>query len=171
MMEIRFLVPADAVEWKRLRIEALESAPGAFSASLEEYKNLGLDEVKRRLWADQDSFVVGAFDNASLAGMAGFFREKGEKSRHKGRIWGVYVSPEFRGRGIGRTMMEAIIKRAAAIEGLAQVLLSVAVTQSAALGLYRSLGFESWGREPRALNVQGQWIDEEYMVLRLNSWE
>ena len=64
-------------------------------------------------------------------------------------------------------MLEEIVKRARATNGLEQVLLSVAVTQTAAVDLYRSLGFESWGREPRALSINGQCIDEEYMILRL----
>ena len=50
-MEIRFLTPDDRDQWLRLRIEALEGDPQAFSASLEEYRWLNLDEVKRRLWS------------------------------------------------------------------------------------------------------------------------
>lgn len=166
-MQIRLLTPEDAGEWKRLRVEALRGDPRAFSASLEEYQALSLDEVKRRLWADGDAFVVGAFDGALLLGMAGFFRDRGAKSRHKGRIWGVYVTPAHRGEGLARKMMDLIVQRAATMTGLEQVLLSVAVTQSAAMGLYRSLGFESWGREPHALKVDGHPIDEEYLILRL----
>ena len=61
-MEIRFLTPDDAGEWLRLRLEALERDPQAFSASLDEYRSLTIDEVKRRLWSSEDAFVVGAFD-------------------------------------------------------------------------------------------------------------
>ena len=150
-MDIRFLTPDDAAEWLRLRIEALKLAPEAFSASLEEYQSLSLDEVKRRLWSDGDAFVVGAFQENCLIGIAGFYREKGPKSRHKGCGWGVYVTPESRGTGIGRTMMRALLDRGSAIDGVEQVLLSVAATQESAIRLYRSLGFESFGQEPRAL--------------------
>jgi len=45
-------------------------------------------------------------------------------------------------------------------------LLSVTNTQTAALALYRSLGFESFVTEPRALNINGEFIDERYLVLR-----
>jgi ribosomal protein S18 acetylase RimI-like enzyme len=41
----------------------------------------------------------------------------------------------------------------------------VATTETAAVNLYRSLGFKPFGREPRALRVEGKFIDEEYMVL------
>ena len=98
--EVRVLTPEDASEWLTLRLEALEEAPQAFSASLEEYQSLSLDEVKKRLWSTPDAMVVGAFDNGKMTGMAGFFRERGAKSRHKGRVWGVYVTSSQRNRGL-----------------------------------------------------------------------
>ena len=165
-MEIRFLTPDDAAEWLRLRIEALKIAPEAFSASLEEYQSLSLEEVKSRLWSDGDAFVVGAFQDNRLVGMAGFRREKGRKCRHKGRVWGVYVTPESRGAGTGRKMMQGLLDRGSAINGVEQVLLSVAATQEPAIRLYRSLGFESFGREPRGLRIGDRYIDEDYMILR-----
>ena len=164
-MEIRFLTPDDRDQWLRLRIEALEGDPEAFSASLDEYRSLNLDEVKRRLWSDGDAFVLGAFREGCLCGMAGFYREKGPKSRHKGRVWGVYVTPGARGAGIAYQMMQALLERVRMIEGIEQVLLSVSATQEPAIRLYRSLGFQSFGREPRALRIGDRYIDEEYMVL------
>jgi ribosomal protein S18 acetylase RimI-like enzyme len=167
-MEIRFLTSDDAGEWKRLRLEALQGDPEAFSASLEEYQSLSLKEVKRRLWPNEEAFVVGAFEGSRLIGVAGFYREKGPKSCHKGRIWGVYVTPGWRGKGIGRRMMQMLVQRGGTIAGVEQVLVSVAATQDAAVGLYRSLGFRAFGREPRALRIGDRFIDEEYLVLRLN---
>lgn len=164
-MEIRFLTPDDREQWLRLRIEALEGDPEAFSASLDEYRSLTHDEVKRRLWSDGDAFVVGAFQDGCLRGMAGFYREKGLKSRHKGRVWGVYVTPGARGAQIAYKMMQALLDRVMMIEGLEQVLLSVTVTQEPAIRLYRSLGFQKYGREPRAIRIGDRYIDEEYMVL------
>jgi ribosomal protein S18 acetylase RimI-like enzyme len=164
-MEIRFLTPDDAAEWLRLRLEALEVDPEAFSASLDEYRLLSLDEVKKRPWSDGDAFVVGAVQEGLLVGMAGFHREKGPKTRHKGRVWGVYVTSKARGAGIGHQMMQALLKRGMAIAGVEQVILSVAASQESAIRLYRSLGFESFGREPRALRIGDRYIDEEYMVL------
>jgi len=165
-MEIRLLTPDDAGEWLRLRIEALEQEPQAFSASLDEYRSLSVDEVKRRLWSSEDAFVVGAFERSQLLGIAGFLREKGPKTRHKGRIWGVYVTPQARGKKLGRNLMEQALKRGLAIEGIEQILISVATTQQSAVNLYRSLGFTPFGREPRALKIGGKLIDEDCMVLQ-----
>ena len=75
------------------------------------------------------------------------------------------MAPEERGGGICRKMMQALLNRGSAIDGVEQVLLSVAATQESAIRLYRSLGFESFGREPRALRIGDRYIDEEYMIL------
>ena len=165
-MQIRFLNADDADEWRRLRAEALERDPEAFSSSLEEHARLSLDDVKKRLGETADSFVAGAFDEGQLVGIAGFHRETGPKVRHKGRIWGVYVTASKRGTGLGRNLMRALLERAKEIEGLEQIQLSVTATQEAALALYRSLGFEAFGREPRALKVGDRVIDEDYLAFQ-----
>jgi len=167
-MEIRTLTADDAPEWWRLRLESLEGDPGAFSASLQDHRKLSLEDVQRRLGVgSEDAFVIGAFELDSLTGMAGFCREPGEKNRHKGRIWGVYLTPKLRGAGLGRRLVQSVIDGARAIDGLEQILLSVAATQTAAARLYRSLGFVRFGLEPRALKIGDRYIDEEYLILKL----
>ncbi len=78
LRRIRLLTPDDAREWRRLRQDALQGDPEAFSASEEEHHALHLTEVRKRLSADgEDSFVVGTFKGERLIGMAGFYRKKG----------------------------------------------------------------------------------------------
>lgn len=169
-MDIRLLTADDANEWLRLRLEALETDPEAFSSSVEEHHALTSEGVRNRLGsAAEDSFVVGAFQDGSLLGTVGFYREKGPKNRHKGRVWGVYLTPKARRTGIARQMMEHMLERAARIEGLGQILLAVTTTQRAAHNLYRGLGFETFGTEPRALKIGEKYIDEEYMILQFKA--
>lgn len=166
--EIRLLAPDDASEWARLRLESLQSDPEAFSSSPEDHQSLKMEDVRKRLDASSSGFfIVGAFADGRLAGMAGFHREQGAKSCHKGRVWGVYVTPAARGKGFGRKVVEEVLQRGAAIEGVEHILVSVVSTQTAAASLYRSLGFELFGREPRALKVAGRYIDEEHLILAL----
>jgi ribosomal-protein-alanine N-acetyltransferase len=56
----------------------------------------------------------------------------------------IAVFPAFRGKGIGRQLTEQLIKTAEE-EGCAFVTLEVRVSNEAAIGLYRSLGFEAVG--------------------------
>ena len=170
-MEIRYLNADDASEWLRLRVEALKGDPEAFSASLEEYQSLSVEEVKRRLWSGSDAFVVGAIEEDKLVGIAGFYRDQGLKTRHKGHVWGVYVTPAARGKAVGRAMLQKLLERAGSVNGVEHVLISVTTTQTAAIKLYQSLGFERFGLEPQALKVRDRLIDEEYMLMRLNKGE
>lgn len=82
-----------------------------------------MEEVKRRLWSDGHSFVVGAFEDSRLVGMTGFYRENGLKTRPKARIWGVYLRPEKRGMGVGKKLLEAAIDRGRGIDRVEQILL------------------------------------------------
>jgi RimJ/RimL family protein N-acetyltransferase len=165
---VRFLTSNDATAYWTLRLEALEREPEAFGSSPEEHRALSREEVARRLGShDEDNFVVGAFDGDRLVGTAGFYRDQHLKQRHRGHVWGVYVAQEERGRKVGRDIMKAVLERAEKIEGIEQILLSVSTTQAPAMNLYRSLGFEVFGCDRRALKIGDRYIDEENMILFL----
>ena len=55
----------------------------------------------RRLVPTEARGVVGAFQDAKLAGVAGLSFESREKIRHKATLFGMYVPPRFRGLGLG----------------------------------------------------------------------
>src|SRR5271167_1935688 len=121
-VEIRFLTAEDAEVYYAVRAEALESEPEAFSSSPEEHSKLDLNEIRRRLAGDPaNNFVAGAFVGGKLSGTAGFHRQTGPKTRHKGMVWGVYLAASLRGKGIGRRMMTILLERASKIEGVEQI--------------------------------------------------
>ena len=57
----------------------------------------------------EGDFLMGAFAGSRMMGQAGFFRLKGRKERHKGRIWGVYVTPAPRGQGVAKAILTRIL--------------------------------------------------------------
>jgi ribosomal protein S18 acetylase RimI-like enzyme len=167
-IEIRLLTYTDAEAWAKLRLEALKNDPEAFSSSVEEHAHLTMADIEKRVDCDPENrFVVGAFDNGRLVGMAGFYRETGPKMRHKGHVWGVYLAANMRGQGLGRRLMETLLACAMHIPGLEQILIAVASSQKAACSLYQALGFEPFAREVRALKVNGRYLDEDFLVLWL----
>jgi len=165
-LRIRNLGPEDAEAWAVLRREALERYPLAFGATLRDVGQLA-EMVRERLASPEYSAVFGAFDAASLVGIVGIVREERTKERHKSVIWGMYVTPQHRRRGVGESLLHAAIRQAQTWKGVEQVSLSVTETAPEAKRLYERNGFQLWGREPRALHWEGRYVDEIHMVLDL----
>ncbi len=167
-MEIRILGPTDAAPYWNLRLEALQTEPFAFGKSAEEHRLTTVEETAARI-RDMPSggFMMGAFEDGALLGTATFIREPGLKEQHKGHIYGVYVAPSRRRKALGRSIISALLNKVKEDPSLEQVLLAVATCQEAAGRLYRKLGFETYGIEPRALKIGPEYVDEAHMILRI----
>jgi ribosomal protein S18 acetylase RimI-like enzyme len=164
--DVRVLTEADGDAFWAIRLEALEREPCAFGSSPEEHRRTTPAEAGAALQRGlPHSFVIGAFVDGELRGMAGFSREAHIKQRHRGRVWGVYLRADARGRGLGRQMLEALIARARGNPEIRWISLYVAVDQTPARRLYTSLGFQHAGVEHEAICVNGRFIDEERMEL------
>ncbi len=166
--EIRLLGAEDAAAYRTLRLRALRDCPTAFASSYEEERERPLARVAERVAPAPGHAVFGAFGAAGLVGMVGLHREEYLKLRHKAFVWGMYVEPASRRRGVGRALVERALAHAAAMPGLRQVTLGVNAENAAAVALYEALGFERIGVEPGFLCVDGVLYDEIRMVLVLD---
>lgn len=163
-MVIRLLVPDDAPAFQELRLSALQESPTSFVATYEEEQDLPLETVATRLAATRDTCVVGAFDDGRLVGIAGMRREDRRKLAHKAMLWGVYVSPEFRNRGVARQLVAHALAYAAGMPGISKVYLGVNAANPHAMALYESFGFEPYGQENGFMLVDGVPQDEVFML-------
>ncbi|NEU63456.1 GNAT family N-acetyltransferase [Paenibacillus sp. ALJ109b] len=155
----------EAEKYWPLRLEALKNHPEAFGASFEMSIQLPMSEVQERIHTEPDDYILGAYtEEGILSGTMGFKREQGLKLRHKGYIWGVYVSPSYRGCGLASRMLREVLDRGRELEGIEQINLSVVTTNGSARRLYEQHGFETYGIERNALVVQGKGYDEAHMT-------
>lgn len=167
-MNIRKLTPADAPSFYSLRLHGLEEMPYAFGESAAEFARQTAETVAERMRESEKrgDFILGAFDSEDrLLGVVGVRHNDGEKIRHKGIIWGMYVSPEARRRGIGRALIDEVIAITRTMPGLKYLKLCVLVKNREALDLYRAVGFRSFGIEPMGVKVGEEYCDEHHMVL------
>lgn len=167
---IRQLGPSDAAEYRELRLRALAEHPQAFTSSVEEERDKPLAWSSARLASDAlkpHDLFLGAWADGRLCGMAGLQGRYRAKERHNATVVGMYVAPEFAGRGLGRGLLQGLIARARAEPDLVQLDLTVTAGNPGALALYAGCGFVEHGRLHRAIRVDGVFHDKIHMSLVL----
>lgn len=158
MLSIRRLDVSDALEMRRLRLQALQTDAQAFSARHENESQLPIGAFEDKL---RNNFIIGAIADG-LVGMVGVCLADTPAVR-RGMIWGMYVDLEFRGRGIATRMMEEII-RFAVEQQWESLHLSVAAANTAARTCYESLGFAVVESASHAGSAHGG--DSDYCMVK-----
>jgi len=162
-LKVRRLETSDVANYRELRLESLKGHPEAFSSSWEYEVDKPVSWWAERL---ETNTVFGGWVNSSpLVGVAGLRVQDRVKLRHKGVLWGMYVRPEARGKGLAAALLQQIVEHAQTL--VEEVCLRVVASNAAALRLYRAAGFKEYGLERRALRVGGEYYDEVLMALPL----
>jgi len=165
-MNVKRLGAIDAEHYWNLRLEALQKNPEAFITTYDEalQRDKPIETTAERL-SDNSSFTYGAYDGDQLQGVVTLIPGKHSKFEHKGEILAMYVSPDARGKGAGRKLIQACIDQAHATS-IEQIQLAVVSTNKPAKLLYEAMGFEAYGVEKRAIKVgKEHYLDEDLMVL------
>ena len=165
-MIVRILTVEDAEAYVELRRASLIAAPLAFAASLEDDVASSAEAVRQQIARGPDYATFGAFDD-QLIGALGIGRDRHIKAAHKVFVWGMYVAPSHRRRGVAAALLDAVITHARTLENVTWLHLSVSSAAPEAQRLYERAGFERWGSEPDALRYGGESVVEHHMVLRL----
>jgi RimJ/RimL family protein N-acetyltransferase len=163
---IRLLREDDAEAYIEFRRQGLLELPLAFGASPTDDFASSPAAVREQLRHAPEWVILGAFEDG-LVGAVGLFRDRHLKASHKVHVWGMYVAPSHRRRGVAAELLQAAIGHARSLPGVAWVHLTVTSAAPAARRLYERAGFELWGTEPDALRHDGQTVADHHMALRL----
>ena len=169
-MLIERLSPSHASVYRALMLEAYAVHPDAFTSSVAEREKLPLSWWEARLSTDPAAheLVLGAFEGSELIGVVGLSFEQREKIRHKAKLFGMYVRPSWRRRGLGRQLVESALTHARQRPGIKLVQLTVTETNAPAVALYESCGFLRFGVEPLAVAVGSQYVTKLHLWRRLD---
>ncbi|HEX6095329.1 MAG TPA: GNAT family N-acetyltransferase [Thermoanaerobaculia bacterium] len=164
---IRALGDEDIDAYIALRQRALREHPLAFSSSADTDFVSTPDSLRPQLARAPDWMIFGAFESDTFAGAVGIYRGRHAKTAHRMQLWGMYVAPEHRGRGLGAQLLDAAIAHARARGDVAWIDLGVTTAAGAARRLYERAGFITWGTQHDVLRCEGHVADEHHMALRI----
>jgi phosphinothricin acetyltransferase len=155
---IRALTSADWPEVARIYEQGLATGHATFETTVpswEEWDAAHLHEP--RFVAELDGVVAGWLAVSPVSRRA-VYRGVVEHS--------VYVADEARGRGVGRALLEALV-RAAPEHEIWTIQTSIFPENEASLALHRAVGFRDVGRRERIAQLDGLWRDTLLLELRL----
>lgn len=91
-----------------------------------------------------------------------------DSTSHVRLIAGLLVDERFRGRGVGRALVDAAIEQAQR-DGVHKLTLRVLGHNAAARALYDACGFEEVGRIAAMFHLDGAYVDDVWMAIDLTA--
>jgi len=170
VIEVRTIRPGEGRLLRAVRLAALAANPGAFLETLEEVAADSDDLWEARAAAsagEGDQLILLALDGDRPVGMAGIARDIGQRRRHRATLWGVWLDPACRGRGVGRRLVQGALDWAA-LTGVRAVYLEVVENEDPSWSLYGRLGFVRREVDPFGAHVDGSFVALERLVLVLD---
>ena len=145
---VRRVIPEDWSALRDLRLESLRTDPLAFGSTLD--RELGFpserwqERAKDGAISPRSATFVAVAPDGRLAGMAGTMLTDVPRVL---AVWGMWVRPEARGKGLGGKLLDALLAWGRCTHPGSTVRLEVNPEQVAAVHLYESRGFSPTGRE------------------------
>jgi len=155
---IREAKPADVIQYRELRLFALQDAPTAFSADYQANLSQPLSHWEGRLHFDDHGIIFFAEHADNLIGMTGIRQRESPKTKHGADIFSVFVRPEWRGLHIAEALIEACADWAK-VRAVNILKLGVITSNPSAVRCYERCGFKIYGTEPRDIFYEGSYFD------------
>jgi ribosomal protein S18 acetylase RimI-like enzyme len=146
-LRIRLARREEWEEVRELRLRALADAPDAFGSTIEPEREYGEREWIEWIegWEGSTNALYVAAAGEAWVGMAVGSREGEDREAH---LYGMWVDPAWRGRGVGASLVDEVLAWARSW-GATSVALAVTESNTRAGAFYEHLGFADAGeRQP-----------------------
>ena len=118
--------------------------------------------IQTKLANDRETILIAEY-NDDIVGWLAFQSPERKRLAHTGSF-GIMVRKDYRGQGIGKRLIEALLIWAVANPQIEKVCLGVFSTNVGAINLYRKMGFIEEGRKINEIKVSdNQYIDDVLM--------
>ena len=139
----------------------LVKEPEEITMTIEEEESF----IRRQNDSENGTMLMG-FLNGKYVGNCSLMENGPSRYRHRVGL-AIALCQEFTGLGIGRAMIEALLKIARE-RGFEQAELEVVADNERAIGLYKDMGFEIYGTFPNNIKYKdGSYADTHWMMKRL----
>jgi RimJ/RimL family protein N-acetyltransferase len=118
----------------------------------------------RRIASEPHSCVFIAVEDGVVVAMGDIHGGDGAHTAHAGWL-GISVAPAWRGKGLGRKLMQALIAEGQSWPEFCRIELLVVPWNATGIALYHSLGFVTEAVKRKAVNLRGVPEDEILMAL------
>jgi len=125
-------------------------------------ENIFIENSLNEIFKEEAIFLVAEYNNKIL-GTTSIRRESSPILKHRGDF-GIMLSKEIRGEGVGKELMESVIKEAKRFLNIKIVTLRAFEENKVAVNLYKKLNFVQVGKIEKGLKHCGKYKNELIMV-------
>lgn len=163
-IHIRVVRLADAQQMLAIQQEVIAEEQYLISTGTEFQQTVEGQQawIQKILANDRETILIAEY-NDDMVGWLAFQSPERKRLAHTGSF-GMMVCKEYRGQGIGKQLIEALLTWAVANPQIEKVCLGVFSTNVGAIKLYRKMGFIEEGRKINEIKVSdNEYIDDVLM--------
>jgi L-amino acid N-acyltransferase YncA len=156
-------------EFKNLKIEGLTTDPSAFTQTLSDVKNSPDTDWKMPLGKalKGENAIIFAEYKGKLIGIGGVHLFSREKVKHNASLESLYVSPEYRRKGIAKEIVKRELEFLAKSPEIKMAFAEIFSSQTASLVLHKELGFEVVGTIKDFMQWEGKYYDSVFVQKKI----
>lgn len=168
VLTVRPVRPDEVDELYRVRLRSLAEDPDAFDQTVADAEAKGwgpLADLLAGAGEGRELVLFGEVDGV-VVGLVFVSRSRRPRSRHRARLWGMWVARAARGQGVGAALIGEAMCWCRG-KGVEMVDLWVVTDHHQAVRVYERAGFRICGTARDGMRWQGVPQDEHQMIIHL----